>query len=237
MPTIISRPGILPSRGGETSGGRENDESRKLEEGLIQSRKEHPAMRSAAELAERYGPESRAMHLPKNKSSISETERTSSVHTGKIEQADRRLQSGFAGHQLLLLSLPSRGTAGRINPEIMISLKDTLRYTAGSEPSREPVPAILPSSNDFQSGSSGLDIASAGGKLEFSWPVYRMAPSISARETEERISITSSHNLPSAGSPLPFAPSAQELNRISEQVCSIIERKLQIERERRGIYG
>jgi hypothetical protein len=33
------------------------------------------------------------------------------------------------------------------------------------------------------------------------------------------------------------APSAQDLSRISDQVCSILERKLKIERERRGIYG
>ncbi len=32
-------------------------------------------------------------------------------------------------------------------------------------------------------------------------------------------------------------PSAQDLNRISDQVCSIIERKLLTERERRGLHG
>ena len=72
-------------------------------------------------------------------------------------------------------------------------------------------------------------------------PVYRTvraveAPMQSLAEGEEK-SFISSRESKVIAEPVHLAPSAQDLNRISDQVCSIIERRLLTERERRGIHG
>ncbi len=236
MPTAISRAGILPFRGGEYLDSEGHDEIRELAGRRIQFDKEHPPMRPEAEKARGYWPDGEAVHWPGDEPLIPEIERTSSGHPGRIAQEDWRLRPGLASSPFPLLSPPSRAIA-RISPENMISLKDMQRLIIGSESSLEPGLAILPSSNDLQSVISDQKAAASPLKLEFSRPAYRMASIKDPEPEEERISITSSHHISPASGSAPFAPSAQELNRISEQVCSIIERKLQIERERRGIYG
>ena len=200
------------------------------------SGKEHPAIGSEAEPAEGYRADRRAMQMQKEEPSTPEIMRLSFAHPGRRIEAMASLHHRYAGHPFPAVSLPSNATAGRIGSTSMTSLKDMHRHI-GPDTSRESAQAVPPSTRDRQSGASDSDLPSGRDRLEFSRPAHRTASANEASGPEEVVSITSSHRIFPASGPVPFAPSAQELNRISEQVCSIIERKLQIERERRGIYA
>jgi hypothetical protein len=227
----------LPSMRRGVSFGGVHAASRDLAGGLMPPGNEHPSTGSEAEPPEGYRAERRGMQMQKEGPSTQKIEGVSSGHPGRRMEAMASLHQHYAGHPFPTVSLPSNAAAGRISSTSMTSLKDMPRHLTASEPSRESMPAVLPSTRDLQSGASDSDLASRRGRLEFSRPAYRTASSNETSEPKEVVSITSSQRTLPASGPVPFVPSAQELNRISEQVCSIIERKLQIERERRGIYG
>ena len=233
----ISKNGVLSSLRSGVSVGGVHAAKRDLAGELTPSGKEHPAIGSEAEPPEGQGADRRGFQMQKEEPSTTEIKRLSSGHPGRRIEAMGSLHQLNSGHPFPAGSLPSNATADRISSTSMTSLKDMPRHLTASEAFTESVPAVPPSTRDLQSGTSDSDLASSRGRLEFSRPAHRMVPSNEAPGPEEVVSITSSQRILPASGPVPFVPSAQELNRISEQVCSIIERKLQIERERRGIYG
>lgn len=234
--TAISENGVLPSMSRGASVGEVHDTSRELVGQLMPPGREHPAIGLEAEPPEGYRAERRGMQMRIEGPLTQKIERLSSSHPGRRMEAMASLHHSHAGHPFTAVSAPIAAIAGRISMN-MTSLEDMHRHITGPDTSRESAPAVPPSTRNLQSGASDSDLPSRRGRLEFSRPAHRIVPSNETSGPEEMVSITSSQRILPAGGPLPFVPSAQELNRISEQVCSIIERKLQIERERRGIYG
>jgi hypothetical protein len=136
--------------------------------------------------------------------------------------------------------LRATGLRSRMNarsvapPSAMISTEDMHSTNIGSVSPEEAKTSRPRSFTEFESGPADSDIGLGGGKLEAFRPIYRTIP---ARDALTPSPATSPGKSPDVTESVRPAPSAQDLNRISDQVCSIIERKLLIERERRGIYG
>jgi len=119
-------------------------------------------------------------------------------------------------------------------PGVMISIEDMHSPNVGSVSSEGAGTYRSRSFTEFESIPGDSSIGSGDGKEEAFRPIYRTIP---AREALIHSAVTTPGKKPDVAESIRFAPSAQDLNRISDQVCSIIERKLLIERERRGIYG
>lgn len=160
------------------------------------------------------------------KSLMTFSKRIDRIEEHLLDSVDRKLRAS---------GLRSRMIAWRMTPPgAMISIKDMHSTDIGSVSSEDAGTSRSQSFTEFESVPADSSIRSGVGKEEPFRPIYRTIP---AREALITSPATTPGKKPDATESVRFAPSAQDLNRISDQVCSIIERRLLIERERRGIYG
>jgi hypothetical protein len=143
-----------------------------------------------------------------------------------LDSVDRKLQASGLRSRMIAWSMKPPGA--------MISMKYMHSSNIGSISSEDAGTSRSRSFTEFESVPADSSIGSGVGKEEAFRPIYRTIP---AREALTPSPVTTPGKKPDATESVQFAPSAQDLNRISDQVCSIMERKLLIERERRGIYG
>jgi hypothetical protein len=120
-------------------------------------------------------------------------------------------------------------------PPITVIPFTSIKPTAG-----QYGPSAPDLSLSYRMGSTRLNYTgpSARSRLEHdvSTQVYRTYPSTKVAQKESG-PITQSAQSYNKTEAMHFTPTKNDLERISDQVSMIIERKLKIERERRGIYG
>ncbi len=171
--------------------------------------------------------------------------RTSLSRVGRVGKTMQSIQNYVPDSVARKLRSPgfvSLATAGSIAPPgDMISIKDMPGLGFRSKSLDEAASLRPRSFQEIKSSPAASNPADAklfeSKSTSFS-PIYRTVPAretIVPMELERPASISGRPPSPTESKVL--TPSAQDLKRISDEVCSIIERKLLTERERRGIYG